>query len=88
MLWVFDKLAAERRCLPLLADGVSSLCRQWVFGFGLWKAVVALILAILPIVFLLNGWAKHPKRWHADIQSQTSDRVRPAPASLQDRLQR
>jgi hypothetical protein len=79
MLCVFDELAGERSGLLLVADGLGSLGRQWVWGFGLWKAILALILAMLPVIVVLQGVGRHQRRWTDNPGSQVfrSDRSRP-----------
>jgi hypothetical protein len=41
MLWIFDESAASEGVLRLFADGLVSLVRQWVIGYGAWKVPVA-----------------------------------------------
>jgi hypothetical protein len=63
MLWVFDEIRDRRNPMLLIADSAGSLFRQWFIGYGLWKAAIAIILALLPILSLFQGMARHKQRW-------------------------
>jgi hypothetical protein len=78
MLCMFDELAAERSGFFLVADGVSSLSRQWFVGVGLWKAIVAIVLAMLPVIFVLDGVARHQRRWARGPEPPISGQSFPA----------
>jgi len=41
MLWIFDEASSARGVVPLFADGVISLGRQWLLRSGMWKVAVA-----------------------------------------------
>jgi hypothetical protein len=75
MLFVFDELVAERCGLALLADGMRSLGRQWFLGFGLWKAMIAIVLAMLPVIFVLHGVGRQQRRWMERPRSPISGRT-------------
>jgi hypothetical protein len=72
MLCVFDELAAERSGRFLLADGARSLGRQWFLGVGLWKAAIALVLALLPIMVVLQGVGRNQRRFLDRQQTRIS----------------
>jgi hypothetical protein len=50
MLWIFDEAAAAEGALSLIADGVLSLLRQWVWGAGGWKLAAGALLATLQLL--------------------------------------
>ena len=77
MLFVFDELAAERGGRSLLSDGLRSLGRQWFFGFGLWKAMLAIVLAMAPILMVLHGVGKKQRRWMDQPRSPVSAQMLP-----------
>ncbi len=50
MLWIFDETLAEGLCLsalPLFADAVLSILRQWIIGRGTWKIAAGFLGGIL-----------------------------------------
>lgn len=67
MLWVFDQLRCRRGVTSLLTDGAISLVRQWFFGFGLWKPLVGLVLAAVPILSVLHGVGGQQRRFLPDF---------------------
>src|SRR5271165_1971099 len=60
MLLIFDESPKPKllRNVPLLIDGIASLARQWLLRSGLWKWVLAPLVALLT---LLPGLALVPK---------------------------
>jgi hypothetical protein len=66
MLWIFDEAAGTLGPIPLLADAVASLARQWLVRSGAWPYAVSLVAngALLTVLFLwpelLGGG--HPQR--------------------------
>lgn len=82
MLCVFDELASERSVRFLVADGVRSLGRQWFLGFGLWKAAIALVLALLPVMVVLQGVGRNQRRFLDRQQTRTS--AQSLPIALSD----
>ena len=63
MVWVFDRLRSRRGVMSLLADGAISLVRQWFIGVGLWKPLVGLVLASIPIFSVLHGVGHQQQRF-------------------------
>ena len=49
MLGIFDEAAAAEGVVPLFADGLISLLRQWVMRSGMWKVAVAGLGGFIPI---------------------------------------
>jgi hypothetical protein len=49
MLWIFDE-SANTAAPRLLADGLVSLCRQWVVRLGLWRPLAAGAGGLLTLV--------------------------------------
>ena len=49
MLWIFDELSPAEGELSLLADGFTSLLRQWIIGYEVWK-VMPMVLYWLTIL--------------------------------------
>jgi hypothetical protein len=54
MIWIYDEASGDG-VLPLFADGVLSLMRQWLIRSGVWKPAVAGIGGFLYIAIGLNG---------------------------------
>jgi uncharacterized membrane protein len=77
MLCVFDELAAERGGLSLLADAMGSLGRQWFLGFGLWKAIIAIVLAMIPVIIVLHGVGRQQRRWIGKTPSRPAGQTLP-----------
>jgi hypothetical protein len=55
MLWIFDEAAAQGRVLPLLADGLLSLARQWLLRPGTRYAAFVLLGASLEMAVIFVG---------------------------------
>ena len=51
MLWIFDETSAQGS-LPLVADGLLSLLRQWIWRNGAWKLAAGALAATLQLLFL------------------------------------
>ena len=86
MLWFFDEIRDRRSAMSLIADGAGSLCRQWFIGYGLWKAAIAIVLALLPILSLLGGMERHQQRWQRGNTPQTQGRsYRPTAQTTADK---
>jgi hypothetical protein len=49
MLWIFDQSHAHHVALPLFADVLVSLARQWLLRRAIWIPVAACAGAILPL---------------------------------------
>lgn len=49
MLWIFDEGAASQGVVRLLADGFTSLMRQWVLRSGSWKVAAAVAGGVLQV---------------------------------------
>jgi hypothetical protein len=65
MLWIFDEAGHTLGPLPLLADAVVSLARQWLVRSGAWPYAVSVVAngTLLTVLFLwpqLFGGG-HPK---------------------------
>ena len=60
MLWIFDEAAAAEGAARLIADGIVSLLRQWVLGWGAWKIAVAAAVALAQLL-VLSGLAHIPR---------------------------
>jgi hypothetical protein len=54
MLWIFDE-SRGNGVVPLLADGVISLARQWAIRKGAWKIGAAILCAWLHIFLILGS---------------------------------
>jgi hypothetical protein len=54
MLWIFDEAGRSLGALPLFADAVESLVRQWVVRSGAWPYAVGVMVngALLTALFL------------------------------------
>jgi hypothetical protein len=49
MLWIFDESHAHHVALPLFADALASLARQWLFRSAIWIPIAACAGAFLPL---------------------------------------
>jgi hypothetical protein len=62
-LWIFDLKRASETGITLLLDCFVSLCRQWLFGAGLWTFAVGLLLngmlALCSALCYWNAASKH-----------------------------
>ena len=58
MLWIFDEAAAAVGTMPLLADVLASLARQWVVRSGAWKFGIGVLVdaTLLSVLFLGPQW--------------------------------
>ena len=54
MLWIFDEMRGNG-VVPLFADGVVSLARQWVIRKGAWKVGAAILFAWLHMFLILGS---------------------------------
>jgi hypothetical protein len=49
MLWIFDESNAHNVALPLFADALASLSRQWLLRSAIWIPIAACAGAVLPL---------------------------------------
>jgi hypothetical protein len=54
MLWIFDEAGRSFGALPLFADAVESLVRQWLVRSGAWTYAIGVMVngALLTVLFL------------------------------------
>jgi hypothetical protein len=69
MLCIYDEASAASGSLPLLADALGSLARQWLLRSGAWKAAAIVAGALLQVIcggliWLAAGPA--PRAYHGD----------------------
>jgi hypothetical protein len=57
MLWIFDEAGRAVGALPLLADALESLVRQWLVRSGAWPYAVGVMVnaTLLTVLFLGPG---------------------------------
>jgi enterochelin esterase-like enzyme len=55
MMWIFDEVPENGR-LRLLADGVISLIRQWLFHTRLWNFAVGALMSLLMLITFVNSF--------------------------------
>ena len=56
MLGIFDEIPTTTGRAFLLCDGFNSMARQWVVRSGMWKFVLAVLIAIIQAVFFLHPY--------------------------------
>jgi len=49
MLWIFDESRAHHVALPLFADALASLARQWLLRTAVWIPIAACAGALVPL---------------------------------------
>jgi hypothetical protein len=49
MLWIFDESRAHHVAMPLFADALASLSRQWLLRSAIWIPIAACAGAFLPL---------------------------------------
>jgi len=49
MLWIFDESHANHVAMPLFADALASLARQWLFRSVIWIPIIACAGAFLTL---------------------------------------
>jgi hypothetical protein len=57
MLWIFDEARATVGVLPMFADALESLARQWLIRSGAWTYVVGVAVnaTVMTVAFLGPG---------------------------------
>jgi enterochelin esterase family protein len=74
MLWIFDEKVERGGVLPLFADAVGSLFRQWLLRSNIWKMGAGAVVSC----FLLFGW------WHSQESALNEALQRGNPGQLEE----